>query len=371
MKIFISFLFLLLFFSCSNENTLKKNNDSLQNIVPKDKINKDKKLKKTKNNQFNDSLLNVLYSIDKSLRSELLNDYFKDASYFSYNKTSPYSLQFYQQLETNYKRENITFLKSLYNKEIICFSGFISDSKGIKNYFYFIQKINNKWINVSQMIVKRSIISLIDNNLTSVIRYKKFGDVYSFVSDYSNIPFYFFFDNKLQILFFSDSKWSVLAYLVFFEGEISILSNNKNSAKKNVLSDDELENSRIENNLNKALKKSQRVYILDLSGTSINKLSPQIANLNRLQILILNDNYLTRLSEELLQLPKLQILRINNNKLIELPEKIGKLQNIKEISASYNQLVKIPESVSKINSLEILNLSDNKLTEFVADCSQL
>ena len=371
MKVFISFLSLILLVACSNENITQNNNDSLSNIVSKDKFNKKKNQNFDKNIQFNDSLLSVLYGINDNLRSELLNDYFKDDNSFSYNKISPNCLQFYQQIGEDYRRENISFLKLLSKKEIICFSGFISDSKGIKNYFYFIQNIQGKWINVSQMIVKRGIISLIENNLNIVVNYNKIGEKYSFVSNYSNIPFYFFFDNKAQILYFSDSKWKVLTDLSFFEGEISIFSDNRNAARKNILSDDELENCRIENNLNKALIKSQYVFILDLSGTSIYKLSPQIANLNRLQILILNDNYLTSLSDELLKLSKLQILRVNNNKLTELPAEISKLQNIEEISASYNQLVKIPESVSKINSLEILNLNHNKLSDFVEDCSQL
>ncbi len=375
MRLIFVLLLLSLLCSCSNDQNVKRiNSTNSKKIISK--VKNDSLPLKEQNNHckkiYTDSLLNIIYNIDAKYRSNLINDFFNKSRNISCKRFTSHSLQFYFSAGNYYERENVSFLNTLTKRNIICFNGFVSDSNGIQSHVYFLQKFDGKWINISQFFINNNIISLIENKLKINFSFKKLDEVYSFVSDYTNIPFYFSFGKPAKILYYSDSSWNILSDLILEDGKLSVVDrNNGNEAKQQVLSADELDNCKIYNSINKAVEESQFVYVLDLSSNSMDSLSQKIGLLNNLQVLILNDNNLTHLPSLFLHLRKIQILRINNNKLKRLPAEIGKLKYLQEISASFNDISQLPVSLSKSASLKILNVDHNKLSSFFPDCASL
>ncbi|SNQ42128.1 leucine-rich repeat domain-containing protein [Cellulophaga lytica] len=98
---------------------------------------------------------------------------------------------------------------------------------------------------------------------------------------------------------------------------------------------------------------------LNLSNTSLTRITSRIKNLNRLEELDLSNNKITELPESLVTLKRLKVLRLNNNPLLTLPNWIGKLKQLEVLDLQETQLTTLPDSIYNLTNLKELNLRKN------------
>jgi internalin A len=110
---------------------------------------------------------------------------------------------------------------------------------------------------------------------------------------------------------------------------------------------------------------------LNLSGTDLLELPPEICQLTNLTSLNLSNNKINTLPESIGQLSNLTFLNLSNNKINTLPESIGQLPNLTFLELWDNQLSILPESIGKLNNLTSLNIGLNRLQELPASISSL
>ena len=101
---------------------------------------------------------------------------------------------------------------------------------------------------------------------------------------------------------------------------------------------------------------------LTLTGTSITKIPPGLANLQRLETLVLVGNRrLTTLPDDLVELSELRHMRVDHNCLKRLPERIGRLRSLAELVAYDNAIRELPPSIYTMKKLRWLELQGNRL----------
>ncbi len=109
----------------------------------------------------------------------------------------------------------------------------------------------------------------------------------------------------------------------------------------------------------KVFKNARHTNVLNLSGSQLTELPPEIGELTHLTRLNLKHNKLTHLPKEIGKLTNLRELWLDDNILQELPREIGALKKLKWLSASNNQLKTLPESLQELDQLDILELRNN------------
>ncbi|WBU88287.1 leucine-rich repeat domain-containing protein [Cellulophaga omnivescoria] len=105
---------------------------------------------------------------------------------------------------------------------------------------------------------------------------------------------------------------------------------------------------------------------LNLSNTSLNRITSRIKYLNQLEELDLSNNKITELPESLVTLKRLKVLRLNNNPLLTLPNWIGKLKQLEVLDLQQTQLTSLPDSICNLTNLKELNLKKNSFVELPA-----
>lgn len=271
----------------------------------------------------------------------------------------------------NYTQAKAQYLKLQTGMDIIGIYYFKKTIEGFKNYFYFLQKQGNSWLNVTQFIISNTIIANIEENLDTKLSYINTNGVYSYSSEYTDKALLFDFSNNSKIYIFDKNTWSEASKITFFDGVFYLAENASLTLSTKMLNQRELDNCTHFYSLNDALKDTQKVYIADFANIGLSVLSEQIAELKRLQILILDDNYLTQIPNKISNLKKLQIIRANNNSLENLPQNIGLLSNLEEISVSFNNISSIPNSITNAANLKILNIDHNLLSDININWSKL
>ena len=129
--------------------------------------------------------------------------------------------------------------------------------------------------------------------------------------------------------------------------------------------------SPVYDNLEEALKNSDKVYRLDLRKKKLKIFPKEILQLKKLQELNLSKNQLKELPGELGTLTNLQVLNVSGNKLQYLPDSIGELKNLKKFVGSRNSLIAIPKRIGDLHNLEVLDLWENDLSVFPEELSKL
>ena len=109
----------------------------------------------------------------------------------------------------------------------------------------------------------------------------------------------------------------------------------------------------------KVIKNARHANVLNLSGSQLNELPPEIGELTHLTRLNLKHNKLTHLPKEIGKLTNLRELWLDDNLLQELPREIGALKKLKWLSVSNNQLKTLPETLQELEQLDILELRNN------------
>lgn len=113
----------------------------------------------------------------------------------------------------------------------------------------------------------------------------------------------------------------------------------------------------------------QRVYscqslnFLDISGTCLSGIKPDVGKLISLTNLVLRGNQLTEIPVEIGQLSKLKVVDISRNKISSLPDEIIHLNQLQSLNVSFNQLEVVPD-ITSLEHLSVLDLSHNQLNVF-------
>jgi len=93
----------------------------------------------------------------------------------------------------------------------------------------------------------------------------------------------------------------------------------------------------------------------DLAGVDLNP-EGNITNLN------LNGTNLVQLPPEIGQLSDLEALFVFSNNLTAIPKEIGALSNLKNLVLQENQIASLPEELGLLSNLEDLQLKDNPIS---------
>lgn len=102
---------------------------------------------------------------------------------------------------------------------------------------------------------------------------------------------------------------------------------------------------------------------LNLSNTSLNRITSRIKYLKQIEELDLSNNKITELPESLVTLKRLKVLRLNNNPLLRLPSWLGKLKQLEVLDLQQTQLTSLPDNISNLTNLKELNLKKNSFKE--------
>lgn len=114
--------------------------------------------------------------------------------------------------------------------------------------------------------------------------------------------------------------------------------------------------------ISSAIDECTRLKKLDLSN---NKLSGTFAlskTVSDLSILVLTNNSIDSLDPAFCSLPSLQELYLEQNNITELPYTIGAMSELLIFKLSGNQLERVPEAIWNCSKLQHLELQQNKLT---------
>ncbi len=133
-------------------------------------------------------------------------------------------------------------------------------------------------------------------------------------------------------------------------------------AQSKLLSEEELKDAIVYHNIDKALKKSGEVYILDLSSKGLEKLPKAVSRFRNLQTLILTDNQLTEFPPILARLKKLQTLYIDSNNIENLFLETSdprSFKNLEYLYIGFNPIKSIPDNIKDID-LTLISLSGCK-----------
>jgi len=114
-------------------------------------------------------------------------------------------------------------------------------------------------------------------------------------------------------------------------------------------------------NLDKALKKPEKVFSLDLSSQKITELNPEITKLKNLKILRLHDNPLNKIPDLIFQLTRLEGLFMGHCSISEIPKGIANLKRLQVLWLSDNKITSIPTEIGELGELQKLFLLNNNI----------
>ena len=378
---YILFFFMLVsIMACSSDNPVDEHTDTNTQQLSNTQISPDTQQITQNNNQKkntasstpNTLIFNILQQVNEKYLIKPIKNYLQGNSDVILIKNSQNYAEFVHYNNQIQMHIDIQYLNTDKIKDMLAVSFYIDSADGFVNYFYFLQKFNGQWSNVTQLIITNEIIYNLSEGLDTKFSYQPFDNVYSYKSGLSKMALSFDFSDEPQIKVFDGNNWETAILLYFSEG-IFHINKNKTAGTKNsnLLDEEELEKARVFYDLKSAISVKNYAFVLDLADNGLDNIPENIDQLLNLQTLILNDNDISKLPEFILSLKNIQILRINNNNLTELPANINELSNLKELSVSNNNLHYIPTSLALMQNLEVLNLDNNNISSFVIDCSNL
>lgn len=117
------------------------------------------------------------------------------------------------------------------------------------------------------------------------------------------------------------------------------------------------------NKLPKQLSKLKNIVSINLLGNSFTSFPTVLGSLTTLDEISLSSNQLTSVGKEIGQLKNLRILIINNNQLTDLPKEIGELANLLYLEIGNNKLSQLPEEIKYLTNLQELHVERNELSD--------
>jgi len=260
------------------------------------------------------------------------------------------------------------------NTKYYCISGLERDT--IKNktisYFYFLKYEKDKWKNVSHILLPSYAIDIIELQTNININYKRVHPkekLYAFnsVDSINGIIINFedsLCDFNLTNIMAADTIRETTFLELVWNRELFEIKDIARSLSNGLLSDMQLSKEKIYTSFNQAIRDSNLVYILDLSGQNITEIPKEINKLANLQVFIFQNNNVVKLPVEIGDLKKLQIIKGDNNLLTYLPYEIGFCSNLYEMSFKNNKIYTLPNSFDKLKKMGKINLDYNSFKDF-------
>jgi len=118
-----------------------------------------------------------------------------------------------------------------------------------------------------------------------------------------------------------------------------------------------------ENGLPDLVFKMSSLNFLEVSGTGLSLVSPQIDRLGHLTSLVLKGNKLESLPDSLGKLVKLKLLDVSWNQLTELPVEVSNLIELQSLICSGNQLKSLP-GMDNLSGLLVVKFDQNNFESF-------
>lgn len=138
--------------------------------------------------------------------------------------------------------------------------------------------------------------------------------------------------------------------------------------------------------IEEALKDSDNVCMLDLTGQNLKNIPISVSRLKNLRTLILTGNQLNSIPSFVYDLPYLvrldlpsnniqhiepgirklqflQILNLTGNQISSIPPEIGTLKNLTNLYLTANKLNSLPEEIKSLKNLRELRLEDNNISD--------
>jgi hypothetical protein len=103
---------------------------------------------------------------------------------------------------------------------------------------------------------------------------------------------------------------------------------------------------------------------LFLRNNKIARIPQEISKLKRLTVLDISNNILTSMHAKIFDLKKLEVLILNNNKIKNIPFQIRNLKRLRILGLAHNKFVGLNANLNFLTELKELNLSENNFNEF-------
>lgn len=110
------------------------------------------------------------------------------------------------------------------------------------------------------------------------------------------------------------------------------------------------------------LPKNLNATKIDLSGSGIREIPPEVFLYKNLKKLFLRNNKIGRIPQEINRLKRLSVLDLSNNDLTSMHAKIFDLKNLEVLILNNNKIKNIPSQIKNLKRLRILGLANNKFT---------
>ena len=123
--------------------------------------------------------------------------------------------------------------------------------------------------------------------------------------------------------------------------------------------------------MKEALQNPEKIYKLSLRNTRTKHLSHNIKKLKNLRVLDISGSFITEIPPEIEECKHLKSILANASKLSIIPSSIGKLKKLRVLNFAYCQIKSIPDEVGDITSLWSLSLGSNLLTKLPESFSNL
>ena len=362
-KILIIFCFSIFVFPQCGENKPYEQKKDNNNIVIK---NSEKKT------QPEILVLQIIKTIEKKLLPAIVNQYLINTDLVNAKIIDNRTIKFFTTNKGTYFQTKIHLFDTETDKQILCISSFQNLDTLFYNSFYFLERNNKTWTNISLQIIPSFAIQIIEIELQKNFTFRKISpkhSIFSFKCEQSKYGISFSYNknvcqiSKLECCDSLNKKISTTFLEIVLKNNKFEISKSANSNPQGLLSDNELDNARRYTITTKALLESNNVYILDLSGQEISRLPADIRKLKKVQILILLNNNLKELPIEIGELSNLQIIRANSNRIAEIPKELGLLKFLEELSLANNNLKTLPVELYNLKNIRILNLESNKLSK--------
>lgn len=125
------------------------------------------------------------------------------------------------------------------------------------------------------------------------------------------------------------------------------------------------------NDLNLAIKESNKVLSVDVASQAIAHLPSKITKLKKILSFNLLGNGFSAFPEELGQLTSLDEISLSSNRIENVGPEIGNLKNLRILIMNNNQLKSLPKELGKLTNLLYLELGNNKLTHLPEEIKYL
>ncbi|KAI1286734.1 Leucine-rich repeat-containing protein 47 [Halotydeus destructor] len=116
--------------------------------------------------------------------------------------------------------------------------------------------------------------------------------------------------------------------------------------------------------LNEICFKISSLNFLEVSGSGLSSLSPNIEKLANLTNLVLQGNSLKEVPVAIGKLTKLKFIDVARNQIERLPDEINNLTNLQSLIVSDNKLEALPSDLSNLVNLIVVKFDQNNFSEF-------